>query len=141
MTKTIKINAISAAILLLFGTLFKISHWPGANVLIVIGAAAGIFLFVLLITTFFGKLTTGFEQFNGIFASLALILSLLAFMFKLMHWPGAGIIIWIADIGILLAGVFYLIDGLMEKDALKYSFKIITGFFILLLLLVILLAK
>jgi hypothetical protein len=140
MTKTIKITSIVAAILLIVGTLFKLSHWPGANVLIVIGAATGILLFLLIISAYFGKLAKGYEQFTGIFASLVLIVSLLAFMFKMMHWPGAAILIWIADIGILFAGAFFLVDGAREKEAARSVLKIIAGFFILLLSLVIILA-
>ena len=141
MTKIIKINALVAPVLLLMGTYFKTSHWPGANTLLIVGSAAGILLFILLITSFFSKLFTGFERFNSIFASLALIIALLAFMFQVMHWPGAGKLIWIADIGILLTGTFFLIDGLREKDPAKWSLKFIVVFFILLLLLVIVLSK
>ena len=133
MTKIIKIIAAVASILLLAGTFFKTSHWPGANVLIVVGSAAGILLFLLLIYAYLGKLATGFGQFTGILSSLALIVSLLAFVFKLLHWPGAGKLIWIADIGIFLAGAFLLSDGIREDDAPKSALKIIAGFFILLL--------
>ena len=140
MTKTLKINAIVAAILLLVGTLFKTSHWPGANMLIVAGALAGILLFILMIAAFTGKLTVGFGQFSGIFASLTLVAAFLAFAFRFMHWPGAAILIWIADIGILLSGVFFLVDGLRDADRYRSSLKIISGFFVLFLALVIILA-
>lgn len=136
MTKTIKITTLAAAILLLVGTFFKISHWPGANVIVAVGSVAGILLFIMLMVAFLGKLTAGLEQFNGVFASLILIISFLAFLFKIMHWPGAAILIWIADIGILFAGVLFLIDGLRDKEAYKSTLKIIAGFFILLLVLV-----
>jgi hypothetical protein len=139
MTKTIKISAFVAAILLLIGTFFKISHWPGANVILSVATAAGILCFLLIIAAYLKKLTTGFEQFNGIFASLVVIIGLLTFTFKILHWPGAGILVWIADIGILLSAVSFLIDGFQDKDEYKSSLKIIAGFFILLLALVIVL--
>jgi len=139
MTKSIKISALATAILILIGTFFKISHWPGANVILTVGLAAGIFTFVMMISRFSGKLATGFGQFNGIFASLAVIIGLLAFIFKLLHWPGAGILIWIADIGIMLSSVFFLIDGIRDTDEYRSSLKIIAGFFILLLALVVVL--
>jgi hypothetical protein len=140
MTKTIKISALFAAILILIGTFFKTSHWPGANIIMVTGTAVGIFAFIMMISRFTGKLVTGFEQFNGIFASLAVILGLLTFVFKLLHWPGAGILVWIADIGIMLSAVFFLIDGIRDTDEYKSSLKLIAGFFILLLALVVVLA-
>jgi hypothetical protein len=139
MTKIIKINAIVAAVLLLIGTFFKTSHWPGANIILSVDIAAGILLAILLIASFSDKLSNGFERFNGIIASIALIVGLLAFIFKLLHWPGAGQLIWVADISILLAGVSFLIDGLLEKDIPKVRIKLIAGFFILFLGLVIVL--
>jgi hypothetical protein len=137
MTKTIKITALVAAVLLLIGTFFKRSHWPGANIILTVDIAIGIILCILLIRSFAGKISTGFEQFNGIFASLALIIGLVTFVFKLLHWPGAAIMIMIADIALLLAGAFFLMDGLMERESPKLHLKILAGFFILFLGLVI----
>ena len=48
-TKTIKITSVIATILLLVGTYFKTLHWPGANVMLIIGAAAGVLLFVYFV--------------------------------------------------------------------------------------------
>jgi hypothetical protein len=58
-----------------------------------------------------------------------------------MHWPWANTLVWIADIGLLLAGISYLLDGLMEKDPVKWSLKFISMLFIFLLLLVIFLSQ
>ena len=139
MTTTTKIFALVSSVLILIGTLFKISHWPGANVIMSIGLAMSMLLFLLLVTVFFKKLVTGFGQFNGIFSSIVIIIALLAFIFKLLHWPGAEKLVWIADIGILLASVSFLIDGLRDEDKYTSALKIIAGFFILILALVIVL--
>jgi hypothetical protein len=139
MTKTTKIIALVAAVLILIGTFFKTSHWPGANVIMAVGLATGIVLFLSLVAAFWKKLTTGFGQFNGIFTSIIIILALFAFTFKLLHWPGAGKLVWIADVGILLASASFLIDGLRDDDKYTSALKIIAGFFILILALVIVL--
>jgi hypothetical protein len=70
-----------------------------------------------------------------------LIAAFLAFLFKTLHWPGAGILIWTADIGILFSSIALLIDGLLEKEPRKLGLKIIAAFFALFLLLIIILAK
>ncbi|MBU2652384.1 MAG: hypothetical protein KKA81_15760 [Bacteroidetes bacterium] len=140
MKQYIKIFAFIAPVLLLLGAFFKTNHWPGANILIAVGALASILLFILMISSFLGKLATGFERFNGIFVSLALIVSLLALMFKVMHWPGAATVIWFADIGILLSGIFLLIDALLEKDLAKWRLKIIAMFFVIFVFLMVVLA-
>jgi hypothetical protein len=139
MTRIIKASAIIAPVLLLAGTLFKTNHWPGANVILVVGAAAGILFMILLAGSSSGHIARGFAKFNSIFAVLAIIAGLTAFVFKVLHWQGAGILVWIADTGIILACIFYLADGLLEKDPVKRSLKFITTFFILLLVLIILL--
>lgn len=139
MTKTTKIIALVAAVLILIGTLFKTNHWPGADVIMLVGLATSMLLFLSLVTVFLRKLVTGLGQFNGIFSSIIVIIALLAFIFKLLHWPGAGKLVWIADVGILLASVSFLVDGLLDKDKYTSALKIIAGFFILILALVIVL--
>lgn len=139
MTKTAKIIAILSALFILVGSFFKTLHWPGANVILVTGLGTGIIFLVLLIATFRGKGSGGFEQFTGIFAAVAIILVLMAFVFKTLHLAGAAKLIWVADVGILLSGIFFLIDGFLEKDPVKWALKFITAFFILILIAMIML--
>ncbi len=139
MTKTTKIIALVAAVLILIGTLFKTNHWPGANIIISGGLTMGVVLFISMVIVFMKKLVTGFGKFNGIFSSIIIIIAMLAFIFKMLHWPGAEKLVWIADIGILLASVSFLVDGLSDKDKYASALKIIAGFFIMILALVIVL--
>lgn len=141
MIKSIKVTSIIAAILLLVGSYFKTMHWPGANVLMIVGTITGILTFISLVVIIQPKLSGKLEKFSVIVASLALIVALLSFLFKTMHWQGAAILIWAADIGILLAAVTLLIDGLFEKENEKWSLKIIAAFFAIFLLLIIMLVK
>ena len=139
MTKTIKINAVVASVLFLIGSLFKTSHWPGADVILVAGIAGLIIFLVLLIVSLRGNKTGGMEQFTRIFAAVALIVVLLAFLFKTLHLAGAQKLLWIGDVGIFLSFVFFLIDGFLEKDPVKWALKFITAFFIVILIAMILL--
>jgi len=141
MTKTIKISALVATVLLMSGMIFKTQHWPGADIIFMIGVAAGILSSVFIISSFVGKLSSGLEKCNIIFSSLAIAIVLLAALFKIMHWPGAAKLVWVADIGIVLSGLFFLLDGIREKDPVKSSLKIMAMFFLLLLLILIMLAK
>ena len=141
MIKSIKVTSILAAVLLLVGTYFKTMHWPGANILMMFGTLTGILMFISLLAVVLPKLSGKLEKFSVTIASISLIIALLSFLFKTWHWPGAAILIWVADIGILLAAVTLLIDGLFEKEAGKWSLKIIAAFFAIFLLLVIILVK
>jgi hypothetical protein len=135
MTKLIKIDALVSIALLIIGTLFKLNHYPGANIILIVGAAATVLAFILMIGTTSVKLS-GFEKFNVIFSSLVMIVISLAFVFKLNHWPGAAKLIWIGDIAIILACISFLIDTFTEKETGKWNIKIIATFFILFLWLV-----
>ena len=141
MIKLIKISALVATILLMSGILFKNQHWMGANAILITGVAAGVLSAVFMIASFVGKLTSGLEKFNIIFTSLAIIFVLLAFLFKIMHWPGAAKLIWAADIGITISVILFLSDGIREKDPVKSGLKIITMFFILFLFMLIMIMR
>lgn len=141
MIKTIKITSIITMVLLLIGLFFKTMHWPGANILLVCGTATGILLFLILLSGILSKLSGGMEKLSVIVASLTLIAGLVAFLFKTLHWPGAGILIWIADIGLLFSTIAFLIDGLLEKELRIIGLKFIAAFFALLLLLIIILVR
>ena len=137
MTKLIRISSIVAAVLLLAGTFFKVNHYPGANVLLMVASAAGILLFVSFISSLPAKLSGGYEKFSIIFSSVAIIIAFLAFLFKLNHYPGAAKLIWAADIGILLSAIILLVDGVLEKNHAKMGMKFIASFFAFFLLLII----
>jgi len=137
MIRVIKISALVATILLACGIIFKSQHLLGANAIFTTGVATGVLTAILMISSFVGKLSSGLEKFNIIFSSLAAALVLLAFLFKVMHWPGAAKLIWIADIGIVISGILFLVDGIREKDPTKSVLKILAMFFILFLLMLI----
>jgi hypothetical protein len=74
----------------MFGTLFKLMHWPGADEMVIAGLGSVIFLipfyFIVRIKdtpSFFGK----FAYFSLIFSSCV---SILGVLFKIMDWPGAA---------------------------------------------------
>ena len=89
------------------GFLFKTMHWPGATVLLFSGFAT---LLVTLLSTlvYFAKFLPrkpySFWLRTG--AGLAsLMLISIGFMFKIMHWPGAGIMY---TLGTLVFNIMFL---------------------------------
>lgn len=140
MTKLIKLSALISFLLIICGILFKNQHWPGAHILFIAGTGSGVLSAIFLISSFAGKISSGLEKINIIIASIAIALTLLAFVFKVMHWPGAGKIVWAADIGIALSAILFLIDSIREKDAVKSGLKVISMFFLLFLLMLIVLS-
>ena len=141
MTQVSKITSIIAAILLFVGTFFKTNHWFGANIMLMVGAAAGVLLFILLALNIPAELKEKMGKYSIYVASITLIVAFIAFTFKLLHWPGAAKLIWIADISIMVSAIVVLIDALLEKDHARSILKVMIAFFALFLFLVVVFAR
>lgn len=83
-----------ATALLLAGMLFKIMHWPGAGVLLI----SGNFLLMALYMPFLliHKLRESSSKEHPIIWTgfIGLVLFALGATFKVMHWPGANVMLW-----------------------------------------------
>ena len=91
MKKTIYFIALITTFFIVFGSLFKIMHWPGAAVMITIGSFSFAFLFIPLIILKKFKEDSFLK--DQIIYSLGIILGTvlgLGFIFKIMHWPIAS---------------------------------------------------
>lgn len=84
------------------GAGLKVLHLPGAGVLLVLGMAGlvGIFLPMLIINHFKRNLKTLMsEKIQWILGSLSISMMTMGSVFKAMHWQGAGMLL---SLGILL---------------------------------------
>jgi hypothetical protein len=98
----INLSALVGGISLMLGVLWKIMHWPGSAMLLLIGWS--LLLLVYLPLLLFSKIKETddkAEKNSYVLGVIALIIFELATMFKFMHWPGAG--------PMLLVGSFLLI--------------------------------
>lgn len=93
MKKTVNISGLSAAVLTLMGSVLKVMHWPGANVCFVLGIAIFSLIFLpLMIALKFRDEGTKTDKLVLSFGFLVGIIASMGFLFKLMHWPGANIL-------------------------------------------------
>lgn len=95
MNATMKISGYVSSLMILVSALFKIQHWPGANVLMLTGV---FFLSVVFLPLLFILRFKSSEENNRsiVLSSIAFVSSLLICMgilFRVMHWPGARAII------------------------------------------------
>lgn len=98
MKKSIYISGIASANLMLFGSLFKVMHWPGAGVILTL--AVIIFCFGFLPAALKSSYDeNGNKQFKWLYlvTFMVFFISMMGVLFKVQHWPGAGIF--------LLAGI------------------------------------
>jgi hypothetical protein len=121
MKNTMKISGIAGIVLLGFGALFKIQHWPLAGTMATLGAVTLALVFVPSAIGVLWKETHSTKKlFLFISSFLAGILFIFGTLFKIQHWPGAGIIITLAALfGILFfvpALLVYKLRGLENKS-------------------------
>ncbi len=110
MKNTMKISGIAGTVLLGFGALFKIQHWPLAGVMTTIGAVTLAFVFMPSALGVLWKETHRMKKlFLFISAFLAGMCFILGTLFKIQHWTGAGIIIALTA----LFGLFFFIPALL----------------------------
>jgi serine phosphatase RsbU (regulator of sigma subunit) len=103
----------------LLGEFFKIMHWPGAGLLLIIGA----FTFALFYLPLFALENYKYQQTRKEKASLiaqtfVVLLFSIGFLFKIMHWPGAGVFFYFNTVLLF----FIILPYSLVK--LKRSFKL-----------------
>lgn len=97
MKKIQYIFGIVSVWMVLLGTNFKIQHWPGAGIMITLGIALLLFLFLpaALINNYRHEGSSK-NRLLYIITYLTIFIVMGAALFKIQHWPFAGILILIA---------------------------------------------
>lgn len=95
---------IAALVISLIGGVFKLLHWPGANITLVVGLGT-LSLCHLLRTPFVAGLNRK-QKLIHYFSNLGIACLVIGVLFTLMHWPSsrlmvtAGIIGWALSFGV-----------------------------------------
>lgn len=91
-SKILNVLVWLAIIPTLIGEFFKIQHWPLASVLMMLGTFVFAFFYIPLFTIESWKTKeTKKLKIALIIQSFILLIFSVGFIFKIMHWPGAGI--------------------------------------------------
>ncbi len=104
---TVAIGAVSG-VLISLGILFKVMHWPGANIQIVTGIIGFSLVFLPLVFLLKVKEVSNLN-YRLLFSLGGLVMSI-SILFKIMHWPGADLlgITAIPITGLLFLPVYFL---------------------------------
>ena len=97
MKQKIYIAGIASVMVLVAGAIFKINHWPAAGILLVAGI-------IMLLVIFLPAALTDHYRSNGndqyrisyIVTYITCLVVFTAMLFKILHWPYAGILLFIA---------------------------------------------
>ena len=110
MKNTMKISCIAGTIMFGFATLFKIQHWPLAGPMLVLGAFILAFIFMPSTIVVLWKETHNSKKlFLFISGFLTGMLFIFGTLFKIQHWPQAGIILSLS----VLFAIFFFIPSLV----------------------------
>jgi hypothetical protein len=110
-----KLYKIALAILFL-GLMFKIMHFPGAGLLLMIG------IFLLAVYFIMGQKTKNNNKILGLIYRSSFSLMIIGGMFYIMHWPGSGFIRILSNSLLLISFVLLF----RFKNQLLQSTKNIT---------------
>ncbi|MBN1132851.1 MAG: hypothetical protein JXR52_09840 [Bacteroidales bacterium] len=124
---------LSSALVTIIGAFFKRMHWPGAGILLTVGIAMVVLVFLpLYFIINYREQTEKKNPIFGIVGYLTLFLLLAGALFKIMHWPGAGILIEVS-IAFLIVGFIplYVVNvfqkGGGKKRTLPYIVMLMVG--------------
>ena len=118
--------------LITFGTLFKIQHYPGASIMLVVGIGflSSLFIPVYFISRIIDSKSTVGKIGNG-FAIFSLSIFFMGILFKIQHYPGAGIMLIVGGLSsIFPTAILLMIAGFEKESELKDYLKgiVITAF-------------
>lgn len=94
---------LTSTFLLLAGTIFKLMHWPWASILVTLGAGLLVLGYLPLILAHKLKESPKGESLLHITGFVGLALTSVGVLFKIMHWPGAAVML-LGGMGILAFG-------------------------------------
>jgi hypothetical protein len=120
MKNLMKISGVAGTVMFGFAAILKIEHFPGAGILMTLGAFFLAFLFLPSALAVLWKESHSSKRiFLFISGFLAGMLFILGTLFKIQHWPGAGWILALAALSGLLFFVPALFAGRMNEQSDK----------------------
>ncbi len=128
MKKTMKISGIAGTGLLGIAAMFKIMHWPGAGIMMTLGALALAFVFLpSSLTVLWKESHSGKRLFLFISAFFAGMFFIVGILFKIQHWPVAGVVLALA----VVTALFFLLPALLTYQLKRLEDKTLKKIYIL----------
>jgi TolA-binding protein len=128
------IGNISLA-LIMFGTVFKIMHWPGASIILTVGfASVCAIFFPLAVYVNYKKVS----QSKNLVLHIVLLISGITFMagviFKIMHWPFGTVLLFFGYLSLIVVALpLFLITKVRSAKDKKDKNIYILGFLALMI--------
>lgn len=127
MKKTVYISGILIANLLVIGSIFKINHWPGAGVALTLSLLLLCFWFLpVALINHYKAQKNKISKWLYIAAFISFFMVFIAALFKIQHWPGAGLLLMIGvPIPFLLYLPVFIFHSIKNKEQSFVNFTAI----------------
>lgn len=120
MKKLTLYSGIIAVLIILVGVIMESLHWPGAGVTLTLGVALFVGLYAVLFFLDRHKLaSSNLQKLLNLGVLKAMVLFPLGFLFKMMHWPWAGAIIYLGNLVLVLLIPVILVKASKEANPVK----------------------
>lgn len=120
-----------AFLLLIIGAIFKVEHWPGASIILLL-SALNIIISTLMEFTALEKDSK--NRGLQIIVAVMIVAFSVGAVFKIFHWPGANLII---SIGMIVSAPASIMFFLFNKSNYNLSRNLVSGIFYLMLVLMV----
>ncbi|TAL59370.1 MAG: hypothetical protein EPN85_09475 [Bacteroidetes bacterium] len=118
MRKVMIITGATSVVGFTIGSFFKIMHWPGANILLLLGIAVASMVFLPLYFILKTKETNSKRDkiILGVGVVFGMLVSI-STLFKVLHWPHSNIM-WLVSLGILFFAFIpiYFFSGIRNPE-------------------------
>jgi hypothetical protein len=92
MKKTTLTLGVISSLIFVLGVLFKFQHWPGAGIALCLSILLFAFGYSPLLMIDRNNLAkSSNHRMINLASMIAMIIIAISFLFKVMHWPGAGV--------------------------------------------------
>ena len=120
MKKSTFVIGLVSAFLILIGVGFKFQHWPGAGIMVTLGAVLFALVYSVLLWIDKNKIAqNSYQKFVNLMTMLTMLIIMAGFLFKVMHWPGAAVGIYAGHFLLLLMIPILFIHASRETDPVK----------------------
>jgi hypothetical protein len=130
MKKFMYILGTIAPSVLIVGAVFRLQHWPGGSVLITLGTflLAAVYLPVFAMVSIRDTREKGKKVNKSLYITGVItgFIFLTGILFKIMHWPGAGVALLVSVLLMLVVFIpFLVIHALRDKENQLQNFSIL----------------
>ena len=118
----IYIVALISGILFMSGVLFKINHWPEADLLFFLGVGIMTFVLIPLILLLQTK-NSSINKATFTIGLISLMIFLSGMVFKMQHWPGASFLLTTGSVFLVLVFVpLYYVHEVRKSEKIRADF-------------------